>query len=161
MVTIRRAKPEDNRTIAMLWMEMISDHIDRDPRFEVNEDAEETYAEYARGMLDNPDTAVFLAEEEGESVGYVLALVLDNPPVFQLGRYGFVGEMVVTCKHRRGGIGRMLWDRARRWFKRKGVSVVQLNVSESNLEGKAFWKSVGFEDFLEVKWCELDREGET
>jgi len=155
MPELRRARPEDIESVAVLWVEMMREHAERDPRFAFTDDAETAYAEYARGMLENPDTALFLAEEEGRTIGYILALVLDNPPVFCLKRYGFIGEMVVNRAHRRAGVGRMLWERANRWFKRKGVSVVQLNVSGVNREGKAFWKSVGFEDFLEIKWLNM------
>ena len=137
---------------------MMREHDERDPRFSLSEDALSAYAEYAHGILDNSETAIFVAEVGREPIGYVLALILENPPVFDLKRYGFIGEMIVGKDRRRGGVGRMLWDRTKGWFRRKGVTIVQLNVSVLNAEGKAFWQSVGFGDFLEIKWCDLDDE---
>jgi ribosomal protein S18 acetylase RimI-like enzyme len=89
-------------------------------------------------------------------VGYVLALLLPNPPVFKEQRYGFIAEMVVDPAARRSGTGRQLWERAKRWFKRKEVKSVQLNVSPLNMAGMKFWGSLGFKDFLKIQWCDLD-----
>jgi len=157
-MTTRRAKPEDAVAIAALWMEMMGEHAERDPRFAISAGGEEAYRGYVEGVLDNPDVAVYVAESDGKTVGYTIALILENPSVFELRKYGFIGEMIVTMELRRSGLGNELWDRARRWFLRKGVGVAQLNVSGLNSAGKAFWKSVGFRDFLEIKWLDLDSE---
>jgi ribosomal protein S18 acetylase RimI-like enzyme len=161
MVNIRRARHEDVESVASLWMEMMREHAERDSRFGLSENALSAYAEYAHGILDNSETAIFIAEVGRSRIGYVLALILENPAVFELKRYGFIGEMIVSKDERRSGIGRLLWDRAKRWFRRKGVTVVQLNVSVLNEGGKAFWRSVGFGDFLEIKWCDFDSEDRT
>jgi GNAT superfamily N-acetyltransferase len=158
MVSIRRAKKSDIPEVARLWMEMMREHEERDARFACAADAESAYCLYAEGMLESTETAFFLAEEGERILGYILALVIENPPVFDIERYGFVGEMVVTREYRQRGIGHLLWDRARRWFRRKGVRTAQLNVSVLNRSGRDFWHSVGFKDFLEVKWCDLEAE---
>jgi GNAT superfamily N-acetyltransferase len=157
-MTTRRAKPEDTPAIAALWMEMMGEHAERDPRFGISAEGEAAYREYVEGILGNPDVAVYVAESDGAPVGYTIALILENPSVFQMRKYGFIGEMIVTKDFRRSGLGRELWDRARRWFLRKGIGVAQLNVSVVNPSGKEFWESVGFRDFLEIKWLDLESE---
>lgn len=157
-MTTRRAKPEDTPAIAALWMEMMSEHAERDPRFEISADGEAAYKDYVEGILSNPDVAVYIAESDGRVVGYTIALILENPSVFQLKKYGFIGEMIVTKDFRGSGLGRELWDRAYRWFVRKGIGVAQLNVSVVNTSGKAFWDGLGFRDFLEVKWLDLESD---
>ncbi len=156
MVNIRRASPDDLTSVGSLWLQMMREHESRDPRFRLSEEPEKAYIEQLRQMLDAPDNALFVAEYERRIQGYVLALLLPNPPVFKEPRYGFIAEMVVSPTLRRSGTGRLLWGRATRWFKRKGVKSVQLNVSPLNQAGIAFWESLGFKDFLKIQWCDLD-----
>src|SRR3990170_4686451 len=107
-MTTRRAKPEDSAAIAALWMEMMGEHAERDPRFAISAGGEAAYRDYVQGVLDNPDVAVYVAEAEGTPVGYTIALILENPSVFELKKYGFIGEMIVTKEFRRSGLGNEL-----------------------------------------------------
>lgn len=156
MLLIRRASTSDISSVATLWMVMMREHESRDPRLRLGEDPCKIYADQLGEMMNCPDNALFVAEDDGVITGYVLALLLPNPPVFKEQRYGFIAEMVVDPNSRRKGTGRELWDRAKRWFRRKGVHNVQLNVSPLNKEGVAFWSSLGFRDFLKIQWCDLD-----
>jgi len=152
---------EDIETISLLWLEMMREHEDRDRHFAlVSDHPEEHFRDYLKSILDKQDAVVYVAEEDGAVIGYVLALILDNPEIFELRRYGFIGEMSVSSRHRRSGVGNQLWERARSWFHRKGIDVVQLNVSPRNESGVRFWRSLGFEDFLEIKWRDLGKEEE-
>jgi ribosomal protein S18 acetylase RimI-like enzyme len=161
MVETRRAQPEDIAAIVPLWLSLMREHEARDPRFRLAGDPAEAYAEGLANVMQNPDAVVYLATLEGAPAGYLIALVLANPSFFEVERYGFIAEMAVAPEHRRSGVGKELWSRAKRWFLRKGVKVAQLNVSPLNEPGLAFWNSVGFRDFLTIQWCNLEeREAE-
>lgn len=153
---IRRARPEDVPLIVPLWRGMMDEHRLWDKRFDLSAEADSECLAQMAEMLRGPDTAAFLAEEDGVVLGYLLALVLENPPMFSENKYGFIAEMAVTPEYRRQGLGRELWDRAKRWLLRKGVRSVQLNVSGSNAPGLALWNSLGFEEFLKILWLDLD-----
>lgn len=161
MLLIRRASPSDIPSVATLWMMMMREHESFDPRLQLGDDPRRAYSDQLGEMLNCPDNALFVAEDEGVITGYVLALLLPNPPVFKEKRYGFIAEMVVDPTSRRSGTGRELWERATRWFRRKGVHSVQLNVSPYNEAGMAFWSSLGFRDFLKIQWCDLDEDKKT
>ena len=135
---------------------MMEEHSSRDPRFHLGEAPEESYRQQLGEMLENPENALYVAENDRIVIGYVLALILPNPPGFKEPHYGFIAEMVVDPSLRRSGTGRLLWERARRWFKRKEVTNVQLTVSPYNETGVAFWSSLGFRDFLKIQWCDLN-----
>lgn len=151
-IEIRRATQSDLPKVQQLWLEMMEYHLSLDPRFELAHDSKEAYLEYLHSIIDNYDYAIFIAEADGEVTGYTIGLILTNPAVFSLARYGFIAEMMVTATHQRSGIGNYLWTHIRRWFYRRGISVIQLNVSPHNQRGYNFWKRVGCTEFLHIMW---------
>ena len=156
-VMIRRATVEDLQSVTELWKKMMQYHLSFDPRFDLAYHSDETYQKYLISILNNYDYAVFVADLDGELVGYTIGMILSNPPVFSLERYGFISEMAVTETQQRHGVGRMLWNHVQRWFHRRGITVIQLNVSPSNKRGYNFWKKVGCNEFLHILWHDIPR----
>ena len=95
-ITIRRAKKEDFGFITAIWMEMMALHLTVDKRFELAIDSKEAYEEYLDSIIENYDYGVFVAIKDDQIIGYTIAMILTNPPVFALDRYGFIAEMAVT-----------------------------------------------------------------
>ena len=156
-VTIRRATTKDLPYVTTLWKEMMDYHLSEDPRFEMAIDSKEAYLEYLFSIIDNYDYAIFVADDDSELIGYTIGMILSNPAVFKLHRYGFIAEMAVTESRQRDGIGHQIWTQVRRWFHRRGVTVIQLNVSPRNKRGYAFWKKVGCDDFLHIMWHDIPK----
>ena len=156
-VQIRVAGPEDTQTVVRLWEELMSHHLEHDPRFAMVENAPEVYERFLRGVFEKDEYAVLLAEKDERGVGYAILAILDNPAVFHLSCYGFLSEMCVSRETRGEGVGRLLWDRAVRWFKGRGVDVIQLNVAVLNQSGERFWRSVGCQDYLHVLWYDIPK----
>ncbi|MDP8246205.1 MAG: GNAT family N-acetyltransferase [Candidatus Hinthialibacter antarcticus] len=155
---IRRATKEDLPFVVGLWKEMMNHHLSVDPRFELGPDNEGAYLEYLYSIIDNYDYALFVAEHDARIVGYTIGMILANPQVFALGRYGFIAEMSVSADLQRQGAGRELWERVRHWFKRRGVKVIQLNVSPRNIKGYDFWKQLGCDEFLHILWHDIPKD---
>lgn len=157
-VIIRRARLEDLPRITTLWQEMMAYHLTFDPRFELAADSEEAYLEYLHSIMDNYDYAIFVAEREPTILGYTIGMILSNPTVFALARYGFIAEMAVTPEEQHGGIGQQMWNHARRWFHRRGITVIQLNVSPRNERGYRFWTKMGCGEFLHILWHNIPKD---
>jgi len=155
---VRRAKEEDLSQVYLLWKEMMEYHLTLDSRFDLAPDSREAYLEYLHSILDNYDYAIFVAEQDRKIVGYTVGMILSNPTVFSLSRYGFIAEMGVNSTHQRGGVGHRLWEYARRWFQRRGISVIQLNVSPRNERGYNFWTQVGCTEFLHIMWHNIPKD---
>lgn len=156
---IRRAQADDVPGITALWLDMMAHHEQFDARFRLGPEAPDKYRDYLTTMLENVDYLVQVAEQhDGKLVGYLLGMVLDNPAVFVLPRYGFIAELMVRSEYRKLGVGQRLHQRAVKWFRRKGVDVVQLNVSTLNASGQGFWRRLGYRDFLHVLWYDLAQE---
>ncbi len=152
---IRPARPGDAPAIARLWREMMNFHISADPRFTVVPSAEVLCEKYARAVMDRSDYRIFVADLDGEVVGYAMGIILANPEMFTLAEYGFLAEMCVREDLRHSGIGHDLWEAEESWFRSVGIKVVQLNVSVNNPKALNFWTQLGFGPFLNVLWKEI------
>ncbi len=133
-------------------------HRSFDARFELVPDAEDIYLQHLTSNLSNFDYGLFVAEIDETITGYAIGMILNNPAVFQLDRYGFVSEMAVDETYQRRGIGGELWKHLQRWFQRRGVQVMQLNVSPRNTKGFEFWKKMGCNEFLTIMWHDIPRK---
>lgn len=159
-IQTRRAALEDIGHIVRLWRHLMDGHHALDARFALDCRAEEAFAEYLQDILGNYLHAVFVATREEEVIGYAIVAEMDNPPVFELKRYGFVCEICVGPGQEGQGVGKVLFERATRWFKRRGLSVVQLNVSPHNVRGMRFYEQLGFKPFLNILWLDLPPDQE-
>ena len=83
----------------------------------------------------NPDTC-FVALIENKIVGVILA---GND-----GRRGFIYHTAVSPRFRKQGIGRKLVDTAMLALRQCGINKVALVVFDKNVDGNAFWESLGF-----------------
>jgi len=154
-VEIRKATFADTEAIVALWLEMMREHEEFDPRVRLSETAEEAYLHYARYYIGRSDSAVFVAETDGEVIAFVLAYRARNLPMFHPAEYGFISDLAVTRPWRRRGIGRALLETLKRWFLERGIEHVQLQVYDRNEAGRNFWREVGFEDFVHGLWLSL------
>lgn len=156
-VMIRRARQSDFDAVTALWQEMMDFHLSIDQRFDLAIDNRDSYKEYLTSIYENYDYAIFIAERDHKIIGYTIGMILNNPPVFSLKRYGFIAEMAVTADQQKGGVGREMWNHLRRWFHRRGITVMQLNVSPHNEKGYNFWKKMGCTEFLHIMWHNIPK----
>ncbi len=96
------------------------------------DDSKEGIARYLRR---NPATT-FVAEEEGEIVGVIMA--------GHDGRRGYIYHTAVREDMRGRGIGRALVTEALNALKDEGISKIALVAFGKNQEGNAFWEKMGF-----------------
>jgi len=83
-------------------------------------------------------------------VGYALASAEQHPPVVACRDFGHIDNLVVDADFRRRGAGRLMVEYTVEWFTGRGITRTELDVSELNLAGLAFWRAVGFNDFQRV-----------
>ncbi len=154
-INIRRGRNSDLDAVTQLWRSMMEMHCELDNRFEVAVGSDEAYRAYLQTILDSFDYGLFVAELNNEVIGYCIGMILTNPAVFALQRYGFISECMVAEKYQRDGVGHKIWDHVRRWFKRRGMTVIQLNVTPRNKKGYRFWQKVGCTEFLHIMWHDI------
>jgi ribosomal protein S18 acetylase RimI-like enzyme len=153
-IAIRAARASDEASLLAMVTAEMENHARLDPRFRLRRDAAARYAVYLRDRARDLDSAIFVAEREGRVVGGVIASVRVQESFFEARRFGYVSDLVVDPEFRRQGIGRALWEKARTWLRVPGVDIIRLHVAARSEAARAFWKSVGAEEFLTEMWVE-------
>lgn len=102
---------------------------------------------YAARLIErraDPYTRAYVAEVDGQVVGYILGAVLDlHPDLFQHADAGFIADIFVDPGHRQQGLARRLVETINSWFAEQGVRYSELQVAAANETGIRFWESVG------------------
>src|SRR5262245_15356403 len=93
-------------------------------------------------LLERGDQAVFVAEREGELLGWVHVqefLSLASDPA------GLVTGLVVDPAARRRGLGRGLMEAAEGWARARGLATLRLRARVERTGAHAFYRRLGFE----------------
>lgn len=114
-----------------------------------------TGAAYFNDAIEKLDTACFVAEENGEIVGY-LAGALKEPESYRNVKRAELENMFVKESYRHQGIGKLLAAKFKEWCKEQGAQKILAIASAPNESAIQFYKSIGFESYsLEL---EMDLE---
>ncbi len=145
---IRRADLADLDRLVALWQELADLHAALDPVFALAPDAVAHYRENLARSLQGDTMRVMIAEEDGVVVGFIMGAVRELPPVYVEKRSGHISDALVTARCRRRGIGARLYRAMTDWFRERGASFVELSAAASNPGAVAFWRKMGFTDYM-------------
>jgi diamine N-acetyltransferase len=100
-----------------------------------------------RQWVNSPHSAVFVAEDAGDLVGFVTLRTDSAPPgeILQPRDFAVVDLLAVRSDRRRHGIGRSLMEAAHSWAAERRLGHVSLNVWEFNQPGIAFYQALGYQ----------------
>lgn len=144
-ILVRMATRDDGDAIAEMWLALVAYHQRLDSALPgAARGGEHRYVRNLLSRLDDPQTRVLIAEDQGRPVGYLLGLIVDlMPDMFAQQPSGFLADIFVEESYRRRGVGRALVDALRQWFVGRGVTVFDWHVAARNPEGQAFWRAMG------------------
>lgn len=152
---VREARRQDAGAVAALWKQMMDFHGEQDARFRFRGDAVREFERHFHDTLHSRDAHLSVADAGGQVIGYVLGEIHARKPLYPVGRYGFVSDISVSEEWRRRGVGRAMVNDLMEWFRRRGVTAVELFVAEANPVSSAFWQEMGFAPFLRLVRKEL------
>jgi ribosomal protein S18 acetylase RimI-like enzyme len=92
------------------------------------------------------DYKILVAIRNNEIVGFTIGLIRNAPFYSPHQKIGFVCEMFVETEFRRKGIGKNLSLQLFKWFKRKEIKRIELDVDTKNLKAMKFWKRLAFSE---------------
>jgi ribosomal protein S18 acetylase RimI-like enzyme len=128
-----------------LWEKLVIYHRDLDQDMpKATHNGAELYGQNLRSRLNDSHTRVFVAEEDGRVVAYVLGVIVDLlPEIFEQELSGFLADIYVAEAYRGHGIGRGLVEALATWFQDQGVRYFDWHVAAANQDALAFWESIG------------------
>ena len=145
--SIRRATVEDAAVLAELGTATFVEtfgHLYSPADLQAFLDESHTPAAYAK-VLANPDYALWIAERDGEAIGYAQAGPCGLPHAEVQPGDGELKRLYVLASHQGGGWGGRLFDQAERWLLRDGPRTLWIGVWSENFGAQRFYARRGFE----------------
>jgi GNAT superfamily N-acetyltransferase len=136
-VTLRLADMQDLEALCRLYVEFHEFHVRGVPArlMSLGEpdayDCSEMYPKLEK-IINNEDSAIFLAEVSGQPVGLAEVYVReDQPDPARVSRkYGHLQSLMVQEEFRRHGAGGRLLEAAEKWGKERGATELRLDTWE-------------------------------
>ena len=140
MINIRKAKLNDIALVLNfenglldsaheIMNKFTSDHF---VDFKLRSDYKEKLLKYIKGRIYSKNDAIFIAEYKGKPVGHMIISIKKNFPIFEMEYYGRINTVFIKKEFRGKGISSKLKDESVKWFKRKGINRISLNVFPDN-----------------------------
>jgi diamine N-acetyltransferase len=142
---IREAIIDDFEYLNELYAHVDQAHHDAHPeQFKQSSDIKRPYS-YFEDLLNDKNIKIFVACIEDEIIGFIHAEVKKyNHPVLYSYQYGHITDIAVNKKHKRMGIGKILFQTVEQWFKEMSVKEITLSVFSFNTEAISFYQHNGF-----------------
>ena len=145
-MVIRKATVDDRDALGRLGVLLMDVHYNFDRRrfLEPGAHASAGYARFLVSQLDDPDSIIFVAEDNGVVVGYCYAVIEPMSWKELRDEAGFISDLALDPAARRRGAGRKLVDAAIEWFRERKLARVMLWTSTQNSAARELFLSAGF-----------------
>lgn len=98
-------------------------------------------------------SCVFLAQRQGQTIGFVAGRMRTPTPPFAPFPVGFISEVYVVPEERGRGTGRALIRHAIEWFQSQQIQRVELQVLVSNRDACAAYQRAGWQpELMQMVW---------
>jgi ribosomal protein S18 acetylase RimI-like enzyme len=149
MPTVRRASELDVDALVPLKASVHALHVARRPDVFKSMTNDE-FAEWLRERLADESTHVWIAEDEGKAVGYLLAARRrrEETPFSLARQWCEIDAVFVAVNHRQSGVARALLERAIAHAQDSGLETIELTAWAFNEPARAAFQRMGFEPML-------------
>jgi ribosomal protein S18 acetylase RimI-like enzyme len=156
-MNIRRAVSKDNVLLSSLSMDVQRLHAENYPDIFKMPQNDDFAVAFFDEMLVDPVTMIFIAEENGNALGYMMCKLIErveNPFTFATSHL-LVDQISVRPEAQGKGVGKALIEQAEVLVKELNVSRIQLDSWGFNTSAHAFFEKMGFEKFNHRFWKNL------
>ena len=94
--------------------------------------------------LARSESVIFLAERDGQAVGFVQLFPLFSSTAARPRRLWLLNDLFVSPSARGGGVARALMDRARRLGEDTGAAGLELVTARTNAQAQRLYESLGW-----------------
>lgn len=154
---MRKAIATDNLILSSLCVDVQRLHAENHPEIFKLPQSDDFATSFFDEMLSDPMTSIFIAENDGGPLGYILCKLierLENPFTFAM-RYLLVDQVSVRPAEQGKGVGAALLKQAEVLAGELNVSRIQLDSWGFNTEAHGFFERMGFEKFNYRFWRPL------
>ena len=154
---IRQAISTDALCLSSLCMDVQRLHAEHHPDVFQMPQSEDFAVSFFEEMLLDPTVRIFIADEDGESLGYILCKLVERPvnPFTFAARSLHVDQISVRPTSRRHGVGLALMQQTEMLAKEWNIQRIQLDSWDFNLNAHAFFERMGFQKFNFRFWRTL------
>jgi GNAT superfamily N-acetyltransferase len=144
--TIRAALPEDLEGLYGVFILADKVHQQAHPEIFKKTDDSDSVKEFLLASIRSSDSAIFVAQNQIEIVGAVLAFIRQTRDISILVQrtYLSVDNLVVAEGHRQKGLGRALMEEVHLWAKDRGINQIHLTVWDFNKGAQEFYTKLGY-----------------
>jgi L-amino acid N-acyltransferase YncA len=148
-MVIREATTADSDAVAPLIIACLAQHESWDTaRYGLTGDVEKEYRRWFGRLAEDPRTTILIAEEDGRPVGYMVATVRRDRPIYRTGDYVVIHDLWVENPD--GDAGRELLKNAAKRFAAAGVTQLRAATAAANNRVRTLLESTGF------RVCQID-----
>ena len=144
-MTIRPATPQDVSAVLPMVDRIAALHESWDPaKYGYRPKPSEMYRNWLSNRATDPRSVFLVAEREDHLVGFLIATVEREIPIYRLEEYGFIHDLWVEEQYRNEGIARQMTMLAVEHFREMGVKQIRLDTAAINEAARALFASCGF-----------------
>ncbi len=145
----RLAAPADSSILSSLCVDVQSLHAEHYPDVFKMPESDDFAKTFFDEMLMDSSVSIFIAEEDGKPVGYILCKLIERPenPFTLAARTLLIDQISVRPSARGKGIGAALMQQAETLAQELGVQRIHLDSWDFNLNAHAFFEHLGFQKF--------------
>jgi ribosomal protein S18 acetylase RimI-like enzyme len=159
-ITVRPATRADMKAVGKLGALLVRIHYDFDEKRFIapTPQTNRGYGAYLGSQLKDPDVLVFVAEQEGEILGYTYAGIEGMDYMALRGPAGALYDIVVDPAHRSRGVGRALLETTLAELRARGAPRVVLSTAAKNEAAQRLFEKAGFRRTMIEMTIELPEE---
>ena len=145
IVTIRSATAADLPAILPMVAQTCAFHQRIAPaKYPFRPEPEKGYIRWLASQIDQPRSVFLVADLDQRIVGFLIATVDTEIPIYTVKEYGFIHDVWVDEDARRHGVGRALIMEMVARFRVIGVPQIRLDVVATNTSAEQLFASCGF-----------------
>jgi diamine N-acetyltransferase len=149
-MNIRTALHEDIPLLAQLNQSVHQIHVDAHPDlFKPVSPYDPALLLFYEGMIDDPNTIIYIVDVDDTAAGYIIARIMDRPEnVFSHAMKAiYIDQISVNPKYRKQGCGEALIEAVFALAREQNISRVALDVWGFNENAQRFFARMGFKNF--------------
>jgi ribosomal protein S18 acetylase RimI-like enzyme len=149
-IKIEEAKKEEMDSVFSLMVQLSDYHKKIDPKYyksgrEREESDKKRLIEYFSKKRKN--RKILVAKVKNKIVGLLIGGIEKSPPYCKENKIGVIYRAYVKENFRRRGIGKLLVEELLKWFRKRKIKFVEVEVDSRNKIGIEAYKKYGFFEF--------------